>query len=1077
MRKFYLSFLMLVLCMASAVANPVTQNQALLKAKAFRQTRGLPANAAMELAYQGRQASHQHGAPAKDAYYYVFNNGGNTGFVIVAGDDSAESILGYADSGSFDAVNIPENMQAFLQGYAEEIAMARTQGLNSTGSEENVEVARQVIAPLVTAHWNQYEPYNQKCPLYGAGGNSGERCITGCVATALSQVMFYHKYPVNKTTSIPGYASNEVIGELAALPEITFDWDNMCDNYSPNNLESNVKKTAVATLHRYTGQAVKMNYSPNGSGGYHTMIPNALKEYFGYQNQASYVLRDDYTTDQWNNLIYNELRHARPVIYAADTSGGSGHAFVCDGYDGHEMFHINWGWGGLADGYFRLQALNPSSQGAGGSNGYGGYSLNQGAVIGISPTVVTDEVESNVANPGIETVKFVFADPSSDWAELQDQKVSFAYNPNSGLGSAYVWYWYRRVDTNQGYDVGLGLFDGDEMIDMMSGIRTNYTGSSMQSSGGGTGLYFGKNLSDGTYYVKGIDSPTGKNEWKPSVSSDLRYLEVVIANGQCTVSIVKKKASVELEVKKVEQIVKQSGNPRTLRVYLHNNGSKEFKDNLYLLLGDDLVAYECAFIPANGDGFVDFVFSASKGSYNIIVSTDSEGSDPIYSDYFDITEVNTSPELELVKAEFKNVVGDNQYGRVMELFVTLRNNSENDYNNQFTKQMKVKNDQGSFDVYNQTFDVSISAGKEVTIPLTHDLALGDLYWIIISDGRKQYFERYGITVCRAFVSWNADGTRTAVAPTTSIIVPNDALAASFEDIENFTGVTITPNSNNNTIYYFAHNATVPSSLNGKNVVKGYESSTITLTEASGFYIPQSFTASEISYSYVPTLGADGKNGWQTIMLPFAVKSVTSDGNPVDWYHGNETEDNKDFWVREFTQVSNNVVKFADLAAWMPNTPYIIAVPGKHWGEEYNMTGKTLKFSATNVKVIQTPECKLTSDAYDFIGSTCERTVSNVYVLNEKGNTFKLQESATIKPTGAYFMCNENQELAPANLYIAFDDLTGICMPRVTADDGQMVDVYAIDGVKVATVRVNGGKVDLSRLPKGIYIVEGKKIVR
>ncbi len=413
MRKFYLSFLMLVLCMASAVANPVTQNQALLKAKAFRQTRGLPANAAMELAYQGRQASHQHGAPAKDAYYYVFNNGGNTGFVIVAGDDSAESILGYADSGSFDAVNIPENMQAFLQGYAEEIAMARTQGLNSTGSEENVEVARQVIAPLVTAHWNQYEPYNQKCPLYGAGGNSGERCITGCVATALSQVMFYHKYPVNKTTSIPGYASNEVIGELAALPEITFDWDNMCDNYSPNNLESNVKKTAVATLHRYTGQAVKMNYSPNGSGGYHTMIPNALKEYFGYQNQASYVLRDDYTTDQWNNLIYNELRHARPVIYAADTSGGSGHAFVCDGYDGHEMFHINWGWGGLADGYFRLQALNPSSQGAGGSNGYGGYSLNQGAVIGISPTVVTDEVESNVANPGIETVKFVFADPSS----------------------------------------------------------------------------------------------------------------------------------------------------------------------------------------------------------------------------------------------------------------------------------------------------------------------------------------------------------------------------------------------------------------------------------------------------------------------------------------------------------------------------------------------------------------------------------------------------------------------------------------------------------------------------------------
>ncbi len=957
MRKLFLSLLLTMLCVVGMVANPVTQGQALQKARAFLQTRGITATANMSMVYQGRQASHQHGAPTKAPCYYVFNNGNDAGFVIVAGDDCAEDVLGYAESGSFDADNIPENMQAFLQGYAEEIAMARTQGLNNTGSEENVEVARQVIAPLVTAHWNQYDPYNQKCPLYGAGGNSGERCITGCVATALAQVMYYHKYPAS-SPSIPDYKSNDIIGKLAALPETDFDWNNMSNCYSinpgENEYETQESRDAVATLFRYCGQAVKMDYTPTGSGANTMLITSVLSNYFGYKNPASWVDRYNYTIAEWNDLIYHELQNARPVIYSASTSGGSGHAFVCDGFDGHEMFHINWGWGGLADGYYRLQALNPSSQGAGGSNGYGGYSLSQSAIIGISPT------------------------------------------------------------------------------------KVNNTDSE----------------------VSGEDNENG---------------------------------NVELTVKSVKQIAKKLDGPRQLRVFVHNNGSKEFNGRLYLLLDNSTIAaFEGAFVPANGDDFVDFLFPASAGSHNIAISTTQNQSDIIYSQLVTISDEWTYPLLTVTNTNLKNVamVDGNlfQYGRLVEYEVTFKNESTIDYNNKLVKHMYVENPEGTFSGFSQAIDVSILAGEEKTILFTHELAMGDMYWIFISDDRKDqenesswnygYCEEYGYTVSPGVVYWKGTGERYAVAPTDEITVSEDVAAVSFEDIDNFTGVTITPNSNDNTIYYFAPNTTTPTSLIGKNVVKGYNSDKIALSKKDGFYIPQSFTASKISFSYVPTLGADGKNGWQTITLPFAVQKVTSGGNEVDWYHGNDTSEEKDFWLREFKQVAGNVVQFADVAEWIPNVPYLIAVPGDRWGAEYDMTNKLLEFSASNVRVEPTTVSAAVSDNYEFVGVTGNTTIdSEVYVLNEKGSSFVKKEGATLNGCSAYFTINNPTIETPAYLNIGFFDTTGICMPHVTADDGQMVDVYAIDGVKVATVSVNGGKVDLNRLPKGIYIVEGKKIVR
>ena len=1089
MRKFYLSFLMLVLCMASAVANPVTPDQALLKAKAFRQTRGLPANAAMELAYQGRQASHQHGAPAKDAYYYVFNNGGNTGFVIVAGDDCAESILGYADSGSFDADNIPENMLSLLNDYAGEIQAVRACRLSVADEGSTVEVARKVVAPLIETHWNQRAPYNQKCFMY----DGTTQCVTGCVATALAQVMYYHRLPKGETTDIPGYSFNNNTINYASLSSTTFEWDKMKPAYINTGNDDPDAEEAVAQLMLYCGHAVKMNYGPSASGASSINIPNALKNYFGYPGNPTWVTRSEYTTEEWDELIYNELKNSRPVLYSANTSGNSGHEFICDGYDGHGLYHINWGWGGLSDGYYRLQALRPSGQGTGGSNDFGGYSLAHDVVIGVSSTEVTSGESSS-------------EEPAEDNSFLTTVSLTasgdnpFSYSSSYGFYNPSVSYSYTLSGNQNVLDVGVGLYqDGILLQEKAIYTAQELSLGAVHTVSGTLFLGLGTGLADGVYQVKGINRIPGTEEWYMNDGSDRIYVELTISNGQVTytnVSIAPEEP-VEglLQVTSIEQrfdlqgypIKNESEKSSQIRAYVTNIGETDYSGSLHLLINGSWVAEEGVYIPVGGTDYVDFFFPARTGTVNVVVASDYNGNSPLYTNTaFTLNSGTTVGLTKVGDIVVKNLTDDkyDMYGSVLDGYVVLKNETGNDFEGNLTLEIWViSEDNGSSYSYssrNQLIPVNIKAGETKNVPFFFSaLAIGDDFAYTIYDPDGQMLGREGFfRVLPGVVYWTGTGERTAVEPTTKITVPNDVVAVSFEDVDNFTDVTITPNSNDNTIYYFAPNTTTPTSLIGKNVVKGYNSDKIALSKKDGFYIPQSFTASKISFSYVPTLGADGKNGWQTITLPFAVQKVTSGGKEVDWYHGNDTSEEKDFWLREFKQVAGNVVQFADVAEWIPNVPYLIAVPGDRWGAEYDMTNKLLEFSASNVRVEPTTVSAAVSDNYEFVGVTGNTTIdSEVYVLNEKGSSFVKKEGATLNGCSAYFTINNPTIETPAYLNIGFFDTTGICMPRVTADDGKMVDVYAIDGVKVATVSVNGGKVDLNRLPKGIYIVEGKKIVR
>lgn len=312
--------------------------------------------------------------------YYVFDNTGGPGFVIVAGDDVAMPVLGYSFEHEFSKDNLPANLKAWLEYMRDEVNEARRSGAKAesvvTRAWSQVEVGTPVVE-LETAKWNQMEPYNLLCPIVG-----GESTYTGCTATAVAIVMRYHQWPEKGVGTLPGYKI--LRGEV--LPELplghTYDWKNMPLEY-PYMGYSQAEANAVAVLMRDCGWMIFSDYGPIGSVG--TMassydIPSGLKTYMGYDKKARIISRNGYSTFEWNALMKGELDNSRPIIYAG-FSVRSGHAFVLDGYTDQDYYRVNWGWGGYCDGYFLLTALDPEGQGAGGSEG--GYNTSQTAVIGI----------------------------------------------------------------------------------------------------------------------------------------------------------------------------------------------------------------------------------------------------------------------------------------------------------------------------------------------------------------------------------------------------------------------------------------------------------------------------------------------------------------------------------------------------------------------------------------------------------------------------------------------------------------------------------------------------------------------
>jgi len=337
--------------------------------------------------YEGLEFAYKDVTVDSTVMYYVFNLKNAEGYIIIVADDACFPILGYSTESKFDAKNLPIQLNKWLWHRAKEIAYIKKQGFEADAEIKqewkNLENPSSAVArtertegvnPLMTTRWNQSPFYNDLCPY---DVQERDRAVTGCVATAMAQIMKYHNHP-QKGQGIYSYV-HEKYGRLSAdFGSTTYNWATM-----PNRVTS--RNTAVATLMYHCGVSVDMEYNVGangGSGAIPAKVETALKKYFGYASTVKFVERKSYSETNWINLLKAELDAKRPIEYNGFGTGG-GHAFVCDGYDDNNLFHFNWGWDGNSDGFFRVNALNPGSLGTGG--GDGGFNSNQNAVIGIQP--------------------------------------------------------------------------------------------------------------------------------------------------------------------------------------------------------------------------------------------------------------------------------------------------------------------------------------------------------------------------------------------------------------------------------------------------------------------------------------------------------------------------------------------------------------------------------------------------------------------------------------------------------------------------------------------------------------------
>ena len=338
------------------------------------------AASALTLVHTGYRPSVAKRQAAADAVpaYYVFNVGQEQGFVVVAAREGVRSVLGYATQGCFDAAALPTPCSALLDAYAEEMTTLADAEVTAIALPSYYPT--QAIAPLLATHWDQGDPYNRECPEDVRAGN-GKRCLTGCTATALAQIMRYHQYPERPTGKITYYdAAQYTYRTMDFDSRSPFDWAHMTNDYTAASSE--VECAAVSNLMACVGHAAKMDYSSTVSLSVTKSAAHGLVTYFGYDERMRHYERL-YTDDStWVHLLHQELKAGRPVLYNG-RNPQMGHAFVCDGYDGEGRFHFNWGWGGRSDGYFVLSALDPDQQGAGGSAT--GYTFNQTMECGIAP--------------------------------------------------------------------------------------------------------------------------------------------------------------------------------------------------------------------------------------------------------------------------------------------------------------------------------------------------------------------------------------------------------------------------------------------------------------------------------------------------------------------------------------------------------------------------------------------------------------------------------------------------------------------------------------------------------------------
>lgn len=1105
MKKYIIS-IVCALCAISgtAWAGPVDSQDAKLKAAAFLQKQAAHTNNARRAA--AMRAPQLNEVKAFGEALHVFNVGGDNGFVIVSGDDRTEDILGYVEGGKFDPNNMPSNMRFWLQMYADQI-----RSLSNSDVQRGPRRAPYAnIEPLVETNWDQRNDYNDmlffdSAEMLEEYGADADDVYTGCAATSMAQALYqaaqqYKKkhgvWPSNKTTEIPSYevSSSGKINNGKAMPAldpIVFDWEHMLPNYArkfASPTDEQIK--AVATLMAYCGRAMHMEYGTSSSDAAFVYMPFRMAAYFGIQPYVKNMDRTYYTTEKWEDLIYNELQNGRAVPYtgvSGPTTSDPGHAFILDGYkDG--LWHINWGWG-MAEaindahynGYFSLSVMQPDKSGTAQVSGGAldsEYKYLQQATIGVS----FDAVEGNVAN----TCYVHRSYPGTGYSETTT-KVSYLNYKVKGIDYSLDGAW-AIANEDGTFTILKKDYENREFV--MFGdmdIKTQYI-DELPVDG----------VADGTYTVLHVSSLPGENNWVADDGTDLMNFTITVASGKITNVVCHPVAitTSSLSVTNVEFIGEMNANEEnTVRVTVNNAGD-DFFGNLALY-------YNTTTTPSSSKRYVqlatlkpgetthDFVVKLPKGEYNLWFY--AWAADGYAGSYFDSGRkmfIGYGADANKVKVD--NLQFDGQTGTALEV-----KSVNGVLANEVTGSFDITNSSGH--IYNNTYYVAVEYGSgyskktyaltELPVSVeegTHSIPFnlgavsglesGVTYKVRLyskNGGEEVDVTTKEMTLQPYFRYWLADGTvKEAKEPTSwwteGKTMDADAKANAVAiDMRGIKRDYMDEVTNPNCIYYMSESQK-PSSTSsdfGKtnNVIEGVAEK-MTVDAAYSFYAPEAFTAKEISFAKKFENGRVNKAEnpcWYTIVLPFEVNSVKQGTKNLKWFKS-ANDKRCHFWLMEFTGATGDALTFDYATTFEANKPYIISVPGSGWGDNWNLAGKELTFRGVNVEVPATALEPVIFGGKEFTPTFSTITASG-YIMNAEGTNFAKKREGTVNAYNAYFSDNATSVNA-LRIVIEGEEATGIEQIENGASSIGNEPIFNLNGQR------------LEQKQRGVNIVGGRKIV-
>lgn len=507
----------------------------------------------------------------KEAYYIFSSPSNETGFVIVSGDKRMPAVLAYSDENSFSFDDIPANVRYWLDTYVE--AFLSLDNSENSGHNQLLNINSNGVNPLIENNkWGQSDPFNRLCPSVGR-----EKCVTGCVATAMAQVMKYYSYPSVGYGSISYTSETNKIHVRHDFNSVQFKWDEMLDDY--NGMFNSEQANAVAELMYSCGVSVKMDYGTSeqgGSGAYQNDLVTAFVDNFGYDQNAAFMARSYCSNEDWHNLLIRELNEGRPVNYGGQSIRDGGHSFVFDGYRTSEGniypdYHVNWGWKGACNGYYQIADLHPVENGQHATTG--GFNSSQQMTIGIKPDDAVDDGTYYLCTPNLH-VSTSMAKAGSTIQVYTASCVNFSYKNFSGT-----------------LHVALIPSDGSEEI-ILGESKVRALSFMQEKNNVSIDVVLPSNLADGNYTIQ-LRSKQSRKETYNQVFSK-KYPEIIISDNGSNNPVLTNEAM--LGCSELELVSASNPSLLCLNVYeLQNLQEEPFIGDLRMILSDKRGKQLCVF--------------------------------------------------------------------------------------------------------------------------------------------------------------------------------------------------------------------------------------------------------------------------------------------------------------------------------------------------------------------------------------------------------------------------------------------------------------------------------------------------